>query len=152
MKKYSTKEIVNALSEIHSSAMDVVDLQNATNDTDTSQCEGLLNQIHEFNAMGVNTTDVDEKYSSLIDLCLSFKNAETLSDLECELEDFPKLVASALPEDTAVHFTLKGVEFLSRATQGLDDKEKAEFAVRLSDLLEDYDLLGNEAVLNIFKL
>lgn len=151
------KNINALLSEIHAAAARIVEAGKSTGDIDYSESESLFGSMKEIAELKDSARNVDPDYSGVFSLCLLTADIESINDIDCssglpnDWRDLPAAVVDSCPAINQVEDIRNGVALLSKGSLSMDSDDRAKFMSALGDLLASYDLMGSDAVDEIFS-
>lgn len=148
------------LYEIHAEAILIMEESSATGKVDRSNTEGIFEAMREVASLGLDANFVNEDLRDLFNLCKLTSDIESLSDVEDlngstglprEYEELPIAIIESCAALRVVNDAIKGVEFLANATALMDSDYRNNFLSKLAELMEEFDLLGEDSVTAIFN-
>lgn len=149
--------INSQLSSVFNSAWSILASAKVTGEIDFSDCDGMFNQMKEV-AENKDAFRVDSDFQRLYQFCLSAPDFAEISECEGaggfpnELTDIPKMIVDFCAENKRIKTLKEAVTMISLATLDLSADARKVISSDLGGMLESYDLLGEEAVSDIFEV
>lgn len=149
--------INSQLSSVFNSAWSILASAKVTGEIDLSDSDGMFNQMKEV-AQNKSAFRIDNDFQRLYQFCLSAPEFFEISESEGaggfpnEWTDMPKMIVDFCVENKRIKILKEAVSMISLATLDLDTDTRKVLSSDLGGMLESYDLLGEEAVSNIFEV
>jgi hypothetical protein len=142
--------------ELFDDAYKLLTKSNLVGETDRHENEGIFTSMQAIGLMRVNSFDIDITLIGLFKLCLITSKLTHIKDIEDievfshEISELGQTIVDSCPELKAIKNSISGMQLLKEATNSMMTNDRNGFIKEITEVMESYDLLGEEAVRKIF--